>query len=110
MCLECHDPHQAPNERLLKKTIPGLCWSCHDDFAKGEGVRSVHPPMEEGLCLECHDPHASDNERMLKKPVPTVCMDCHEKEMLAEQPAHKNMENCLECHEAHASPKKSLLK
>ncbi len=61
-CLECHDPHQSPNKALLKKSMPEVCYSCHDE----KDIKAN--PMHEGqsACSECHSPHASNEEKLLK--------------------------------------------
>ena len=61
-CLECHEPHQSVNERLLKKTVPAICYTCHDE----KEIRGL--PQHEGRdkCFECHEVHASNREKLLK--------------------------------------------
>lgn len=101
-CIKCHNPHASDQERMLRKTIPDLCFDCHKRAlkdAKGKVLPSpkrtfedeemkLHPPFAEGECLYCHNPHASPNYRLLAGFYPEglyanfskneyVCFNCH---------------------------------
>lgn len=58
-CSLCHDPHQSPNPRLLRRPATTLCLSCHN------GSQLSHGP-EMGACLDCHQPHSSNQAKLLK--------------------------------------------
>lgn len=55
LCLDCHNPHQSENEKLLIKKGRELCFTCHDqgDLLKAE----PHNEIGDESCLSCHDPH-----------------------------------------------------
>lgn len=57
MCTECHNPHRSPNKFMLNKSVPALCFDCHDknDLFKV----SPHDTLtDEDDCTMCHNPHA----------------------------------------------------
>ncbi len=61
-CSECHDPHQSPNKYMLKKIIPDICFTCHDE----KEIRGKPAHEGQNNCIECHDPHASNEEKLIK--------------------------------------------
>ncbi len=91
-CLECHDPHAANQEYVLKKPVQDLCVSCHvkqpgQDAAGNLPVNEnmqylqmsskyVHEPARKS-CLICHDAHASEFPNELRASVSDICMGCH---------------------------------
>lgn len=107
MCNSCHD--SGFSQKLILKGKE-LCFSCHDDFAKGKKV--IHYPVSEDMCLECHDPHQSENKFLLKKKVPGLCFTCHEDftkdKKVVHYPASEGL--CLECHDPHSSDNPRMLK
>jgi predicted CXXCH cytochrome family protein len=102
--MECHDPHAANQEYVLKQPVRDLCLGCHvakpgqtaQQTIQGRALppdwvadsndpgpqylklssKHVHAPAKES-CLICHDAHASDFARELRVPVRDLCMDCH---------------------------------
>lgn len=58
-CTLCHDPHQSPNPRLLRRPATTLCLSCHNANQLAHGA-------EMGACLDCHQPHSSNQAKLLK--------------------------------------------
>ena len=108
-CVECHDPHAANQEYVLKKPIQDLCLSCHDEppdtatpDAQGQRVPSREAANtskrsdDRGAlylrlsaksvhapvtksCVWCHDAHASEFPNELRAPAHDICMDCHGK-------------------------------
>lgn len=64
-CLECHDPHSAPNPALLKSSKEVLCSNCHQEKRLAAGMHNqvVAKGM---LCSDCHDPHAGDSAYFLR--------------------------------------------
>jgi DmsE family decaheme c-type cytochrome len=74
-CLDCHDPHASPNEKLLKEaTVKETCTACH---AEKEGPFAYeHGDVTED-CRNCHKPHGSVNERLLVNREPYICFQCH---------------------------------
>jgi predicted CXXCH cytochrome family protein len=102
-CMECHDPHAANQEYVLKKPVQYLCLSCHVETpnkttpastpsqeavntSKGSDDKShqylklsskyVHEPAVKS-CLLCHDAHGSEFPKELRVSVRDLCMDCH---------------------------------
>ncbi len=64
-CMECHEPHGSPHDRLLRQPGNTLCQQCH-------GTPPGHRTNHSGLgtkfaCVECHsDMHGSyDNNKLL---------------------------------------------
>ena len=64
-CMECHQPHGSPNDRLLNQPAEGLCVQCHS-------IPAAHRTKHDGWgtklpCIECHtDIHGSfDNKKFL---------------------------------------------
>lgn len=82
-CVECHQPHGSPNDRLLRQPDDGLCFQCH-------GIPPKHMVEHDGIatnyaCAYCHsDIHGSfDNKVFLdpdigyKFPVNCIQSGCH---------------------------------
>ncbi len=51
-CMECHQPHGSPNDRLLNQPGNGICMQCHM-------IPPKHRTQHDGLgtklaCVECH--------------------------------------------------------
>jgi DmsE family decaheme c-type cytochrome len=50
-CVECHDPHGSPNDKLLKQPVKQLCMECH----MVPGHATAHNGIYGGYdCLVCH--------------------------------------------------------
>ena len=102
-CVECHDPHAADQEYVLKEPVQGLCLGCHvanpnkttPGFAPSPEVANtskgsednnaqylklsskyVHEPVKKS-CLLCHDAHGSEFPKELRAPVRDLCLNCH---------------------------------
>jgi predicted CXXCH cytochrome family protein len=58
-CVTCHNPHQAPNKKLLRMPAPRLCFQCHNPDKLKHGVDNIK-------CLDCHNPHSSKEPHLLK--------------------------------------------
>jgi len=106
-CVECHDPHAANQEYVLKKPVQDLCLGCHiapagkttpssqdRSMPSPEGVNTSERSDERNAqylelsskhvhepakksCLLCHDAHGSEFPKELRAPVRDLCMDCH---------------------------------
>jgi DmsE family decaheme c-type cytochrome len=68
-CIDCHAIHEPRVEaRLLKATMPQLCYSCHLEV-KTDSCKPFHRGVTQGLaaCNDCHNPHdghaGSDQQR-----------------------------------------------
>jgi predicted CXXCH cytochrome family protein len=105
-CASCHDP--AVMGKLLD-AIPGLCYSCHDDFVANYKV--LHAPVEGGECLICHKPHMSDTRHLLQKPGQQLCFDCHDNESIIQAEYHADIgkDDCTDCHNPHGGNEKFML-
>jgi DmsE family decaheme c-type cytochrome len=74
-CSNCHNPHGAVTEALLKEnSVNDTCYKCHAE--KRGPFLFEHAPVREN-CLSCHDPHGSNTEYMLKVSRPRLCAECH---------------------------------
>jgi predicted CXXCH cytochrome family protein len=122
-CLKCHDPHQSPNEKLLKKAEAGskdenLCLTCHTQGVTVPKDGSKHAALEMG-CNSCHTTHKAGTRGKqefdfhLTKSTPALCIDCHDvkDKKLAESHAGQpfGSANCVQCHDPHQSASPKLL-
>jgi DmsE family decaheme c-type cytochrome len=74
-CTDCHNPHHAAADHLLKRnTVNQLCWSCHAEL-RGPYLFE-HAPVTED-CTLCHTAHGSIHRALLKKRPPLLCQNCH---------------------------------
>jgi DmsE family decaheme c-type cytochrome len=74
-CSDCHNPHGAFTEALLREnSINDTCYKCHAE--KRGPFLFEHTPVREN-CLNCHEPHGSVNEFLLKVSRPRLCAECH---------------------------------
>ncbi len=94
----------------LVKTVPELCYDCHNDYTKSS--KFVHGPIAVGECGFCHNPHKTNQKYLLKKAIPELCYQCHEESIIESIPTHaeKKLSKCNDCHEAHAGSTRGLLK
>ena len=62
-CTECHSPHLAKSQKLLKRNGRDLCLHCHNanDVYKNE----THAELEDANCLDCHNPHGGDDRFLM---------------------------------------------
>ena len=114
-CLSCHSSHQGmPNQFLLVKAQPELCYTCHGS-AKAQFNMPFHHRVEEGLvqCTDCHNPHGGFIGKQLRSAAArdTVCFNCHvDKQgpfVFEHQPI--KTEGCVACHVPHGSPNPHLI-
>ena len=93
---------------MVKKSAPGLCWDCHDNFL--EKAKFQHDVVED--CTSCHNPHASGENALLPKPVGKLCLDCHDLKDLQAVKGHAGKLNvsCVVCHDPHVGNNQFLLK
>ena len=74
-CTECHNPHGAFSDKLVKATNKNdLCFNCHTE--KRGPLLWPHAPVSED-CTLCHSPHGSLHPALLKKRPPLLCQQCH---------------------------------
>jgi predicted CXXCH cytochrome family protein len=105
-CASCHDPNLMGK---LLEPLPGLCYSCHDDFSSAYKV--MHAPVEAGECLICHQPHMSENKHLLLKTGQQLCFECHDSESVfqAEYHAEIGTSDCIDCHNPHGGADRFIL-
>lgn len=111
-CVPCHGGRPDPNSTDtagLVASIPGLCSTCHKEYASLDGW--VHGPVGTGDCLFCHQPHWGDGRSSLTRPVPELCHQCHTIEMLklVNNHSYDSHRHCSECHESHSGSNRMLL-
>jgi predicted CXXCH cytochrome family protein len=104
-CMNCHNPHSSPRDKLLINSANDLCLSCHNktivtDSLKIKNIRqvitnarSVHQAIEGG-CVTCHNPHSSEKRTLLVADYPAdqyvkasaetyeLCFMCHDTDLL----------------------------
>lgn len=74
-CTDCHNPHGAVTEPLLKAdTVNQVCYACHAE--KRGPFLFEHAPVRES-CLNCHTPHGSNHDKLLVTARPVLCQQCH---------------------------------
>lgn len=101
-CTTCHDAHESPYKKFLKKDIMGqrdnLCLTCHqkpDWVGSGHESSSTYYPARQRVtmvkdysCNACHEGHVEEGSQyLLRSGVDT-----------GNQPAQE--ETCFECHKA----------
>lgn len=112
-CTQCHNPHVAKYEGLLRQQGGDLCYSCHKQAKKAFGQGVQHQPVRDGQCLACHSAHASDHKGLLSRPLAESCFGCHQtmsKKAYAVQHAPFAQGRCDACHQPHAADNYQLLK
>ena len=109
-CNKCHRGQMGAKFNQLTKPMPGLCYSCHDDFEAAGGT--LHGPVAVGACAFCHNPHQSSYVHLQKAAQPELCFLCHQREDMPTILDHENkLETiCTDCHDPHTSSMKKLLK
>lgn len=103
-CTDCHAPHASPWAKQLRKSLPVLCYDCHERM---DGDRHVHGAVILGRCDRCHDPHSSANDKLLRDARPAdLCFRCHADDVTGRKHVHTPvaMGECLLCHRPHGSP------
>jgi len=106
-CNSCHDQNTMGK---LIKSMPGLCYQCHEDF--NTRYKVVHGPVEGGQCSVCHSPHMSLNADLLLRTGQSQCLHCHESAGITQNIAHRdiNDRSCTECHNPHGGDDRNFLR
>jgi DmsE family decaheme c-type cytochrome len=112
-CADCHNPHAAKDQVLVKETQAGVCSDCHKDIRADMFRTSTHPLRSGAMtCSNCHNPHGSiADAQLVKNSVNETCAQCHADKrgpFLWEHPPAR--ENCAECHSPHGSNNPPLLR
>lgn len=101
------------NNKLLKKSQPDLCFTCHADIQAKFSLPNHHR-VPEGLlkCTDCHNPHGTSNRATLRLTGWETCVSCHSEKRgpFAFEHSSVKVEGCIACHEPHGSVNKKLLK
>jgi len=101
----CESCHSVEGGKLKAKDQKESCYSCHDDFSRGEGGKKVylHAPVEAGECTGCHDPHFSALPKLQK--LEKGCQECHDP-FPEGKSVHEPVADgeCVACHSPHAGP------
>ncbi len=119
-CMNCHSPHAAKQDKLLRADTAGLCGSCHADTLKRIAATPVkHAPVAGATCMTCHSPHGAEAVHLLDPPsIVKLCTACHDYEQhsahpigeKAVDPRNKNLRvDCLSCHNGHGTEFKRML-
>jgi predicted CXXCH cytochrome family protein len=118
-CTECHDPHSAGAEYMLKESGGALCATCHADATPEiyEAINTAkveHPPVSKGECVRCHRPHSSRYPSLLGDAMEQLCVACHTElgEIIAgSSNRHGPVKtgDCTACHNVHGSLYTKLL-
>ena len=106
-CINCHNPHSSPENRLLKHSAGELCLNCHNKTIRTDSsiiinigqvisrAKSVHSPVESGECTTCHNPHFSEKKYLLTGNFPDsqyvkgdidrfeLCFMCHDADLFS---------------------------
>ena len=114
-CENCHMPNgnEHPQDGVsgfdLGDEMPGLCFLCHEEYAK----KNKHAPVEMGECLMCHSAHGSPNKGLLlQAPESAMCGECHDMSLTEQRVKHGPIGDgtCNSCHDPHHSEQTALLK
>lgn len=76
-CVDCHNPHASPQQRLVKAPGGGPCLTCHEEKGAGPG-ESQHGVVNLLGCRACHEPHGGDNPKLLRRTGNDLCLGCHD--------------------------------
>ncbi len=106
---KCESCHERGFSNSLIIPMPGLCYTCHDDF--NAKYKSLHAPVATGYCTACHNQHSADFDKLLMRKNQDICLYCHESKQVFANNKHKDVgdKNCTECHNPHGGENKSLL-
>jgi predicted CXXCH cytochrome family protein len=104
-CSSCHNEQAAG---MFKTPLPGLCYSCHEDFSKKFAF--VHGPVAVGYCNGCHNPHSSELPKLLVSSGQALCYNCHDAASVLKNEVHAEIgeTKCTDCHNPHGGSDRFL--
>jgi DmsE family decaheme c-type cytochrome len=114
-CTSCHSAHvPGVREKLLIKTSPDLCFSCHNE-TKADFLKPFRHRVMEGYiqCQDCHNVHGTVLPKQLRaNPAQdAICYKCHAEKrgpfVFEHEPVRT--EGCTACHTPHGSANPRLL-
>ncbi len=104
-CENCHVGHFGSEAHLLRDSVPGLCFKCHQDQKDALDAEYAHDVLED--CLDCHTPHQHRADIADK----ALCAECHDfedEDFLVEHEID-DIESCVDCHNPHGSSEEFML-
>lgn len=106
-CNSCHDQSKMGK---LTKSLPDLCYQCHEDFSNK--YKAIHGPVAGGQCTMCHSPHTSSNTGLLTRTNQSLCLYCHESKQIMETEAHLTIKDaaCTDCHNPHGGENRNFIR
>ena len=108
-CTVCHELHFPEADGQISNSVPGLCYECHKNPARGKKI--VHSPMIKGKkCLSCHYPHSAPVKSLLRAKTSRLCIGCHTDKKNGVHGKSRFTGDCQLCHDPHASDSSGLLK
>ena len=137
-CTDCHSTHSPPTGRqlaasnvfvspanaqkpgftdirLLKKSEPQLCLSCHSETKHQFNLPFHHKVLEGAMrCSDCHNPHGGFElkQTRLATGVDAACIKCHADKQgpFVYEHAPVKTDGCIACHTPHGSANPKMLK
>lgn len=104
-----------PPQRMLIKTQPQLCLTCHNE-TKAQFTQPFHHRVLEGAmnCSDCHNPHGGFEQKQtrLNTGADAACVKCHSDKQgpFVFEHAPLKVEGCTGCHTPHGANNPKMLK
>ncbi len=128
-CVNCHNPHNSVEKKLLHEEQTAQCFDCHRELQSVvQNAKVKHGALtERRKCANCHNPHGANIERLLHALPFDMCVGCHSvddrkdangvvltnyKTLLEENKVwHKPVaqKDCSACHKTHGGANFRLL-
>jgi predicted CXXCH cytochrome family protein len=117
-CTVCHEPHTAPQAKLLPVERDRLCGRCHEEILAGLSTSvHAHPAQSTGTCSVCHDPHFNTDEENVSL-ADRRCASCHPFQDHVMHPMGPDVIDprtnaalrCASCHYPHGSDHEYILR